>query len=209
MPVWHDVYFISEWVVRILMLFYVPQRRSANAARAWLLLIFLLPLPGVILYGMIGRPKLPRRRVARQLEISALLREEQARIVPATVATPDLPPQFGHVVDLGRNLGDFHTLGGNGLELIDDYGAAIDRLVADIDAATHHVHLLYYIYADDRTGNRVADALLRAVGRGVSCRLMMDGMGSKRALRTLAPRLRAAGVEVVAVLPTRIIRRLH
>jgi cardiolipin synthase len=209
MPVWHDVYFLSEWAVRILMLFYVPQRRSANAARAWLLLIFLLPLPGVILYGMIGRPKLPRRRVARQAEISALLREEQARIVPATVATPDLPPHFGHVVDLGRNLGDFHTLGGNGLELIDDYTAAIDRLVADIDAATHHVHLLYYIYADDPTGRRVAEALLRATARGVSCRLMMDGMGSKRALRTLATRLRAAGVEVVAVLPTRIIRRLH
>jgi cardiolipin synthase len=210
MPVWHDVYYVSEWVVRLLMLFYVPQRRSANAARAWLLLIFLLPLPGVILYGMIGRPKLPRRRAARQAEISAMIREEQAaRLDPATIASPDLPPQYAHVVDLGRNLGDFHTLGGNALELIDDYAAAIDRLVADVDAATHHVHLIYYIFADDGTGNRVADALIRAAARGVSCRLMMDGLGSKRALRTLAPRLRAAGVEVVAVLPTRIIRRLH
>ena len=210
MPVWHDVYYLSEWVVRLLMLFYVPQRRSANAARAWLLLIFLLPLPGVILYGMIGRPKLPRRRAARQAELSAMIREEQAaRLDPATIATPALHPEYAHVADLGRNLGDFHALGGNSVELIDEYDTAVDRLVADVDASTHHVHLLYYIYADDTTGRRVADALLRAVARGVSCRLMMDGMGSKPALRSLAPRLRAAGVEVVAVLPTRIIRRLH
>ena len=39
-------YLISEWLVRIIMLLYVPQRRSPASARAWLLLIFFLPIPG-------------------------------------------------------------------------------------------------------------------------------------------------------------------
>src|SRR6185503_13716566 len=115
---------------------------------------------------------------------------------------------INHVVALAQRLGDFNILGDNRIELLDDYEGAIDRLVADIDAATHHVHLLYYIVADDRTGNRVGDALVRAAGRGVSCRVMMDGRGSRAALRTLGRRLRAAGVEVVALLPTRLLRRL-
>ena len=52
---------ISEWLVRLAMLVYVPQRRSPAAARTWLLLIFLLPWPGVLLYAAIGRIRLPER----------------------------------------------------------------------------------------------------------------------------------------------------
>ncbi|HEY7118058.1 MAG TPA: cardiolipin synthase [Tepidisphaeraceae bacterium] len=201
-------YYLSEWAVRLWMLVHVPRRRSAAAARAWLLLIFLLPWPGMILYWLIGRPYLPRRRVELQARISQMIRQEQAeRLRPGVAVAPDLPPQFAHVVQLAQNLGDFQILAGNAIELIDDYDAAIDRLVSDIDAAVHHVHLLYYIFADDRTGNRVADALIRAAReRKISCRVLMDGRGSKRALRTLAPRLRAAGVEVVALLKSRLIR---
>src|SRR5205823_4649347 len=120
---------------------------------------------------------------------------------------PPLPPEFAHVKTLAQNLGDFLIFPGNRIELLDDYDGAIDRLVADIEAATHHVHLLYYIFADDATGRRVGDALVAAVKRGVTCRVLMDGRGSKSGLRKLAPRLRMAGVEVVAVMPSRLWRQ--
>ena len=63
---------------------------------------------------------------------------------------------------LAENLGDFPILGGNHVELLPDYDAAIDRLIADIHAARRHAYLLYYLFADDKTGNRVADALIEA-----------------------------------------------
>ena len=44
---WGFVYVASEWLVRVAALVYVPQRRPPSAARAWLLLIFFLPWPGV------------------------------------------------------------------------------------------------------------------------------------------------------------------
>jgi cardiolipin synthase len=209
MSTWHWVYYIGEWVIRLVMLVYVPQRRSAAAARAWLLMIFLLPWPGLILYALIGRPYLPQRRMALQVKLSKMIREEQALRArkEAMAEVPDLPPEFGHVVRLAQNLGDFQIFSGNKIELIDDYETSINRLVADIDAARHHVHLLYYIFADDATGNKVGDALVRAAGRGVSCRVLMDGAGSKAGLRGLAPKLRDAKVEVVALLPPSLIRR--
>ena len=49
------VYYASEWIIRVVMLVYVPQQRPAAATRTWLLLIFLLPWPGVIVYALIGR----------------------------------------------------------------------------------------------------------------------------------------------------------
>ncbi len=63
-------------------------------------------------------------------------------------------------------LGYMPILDGNSVELIARTEQFIDRLVADIDAAERHVHLLFYIFADDSTGRRVADALYRAVSAG-------------------------------------------
>src|SRR5690606_14730220 len=77
----------------------------------------------------------------------------------------------------------------------------------DIGRAKHHVHLLFYIVFDDEIGQRVGDALAEAVRRGVKCRLMVDAVGSWRAFNRLVPELRAAGVEVVNMLPVHPFRR--
>lgn len=206
---WSLVYYWSEWAIRLIMLAYVPQRRGTQAARAWLLCIFLFPWGGLLLYAMIGRPYLPHRRMAIQQKISKMIREEQAlRARQGLDTVPQLPPGFDTVVTLAKNLGDFQIFTGNAIELLDDYQTAIDRLVADIDAARHHVHLLFYIFAADETACRIADALARAVKRGVSCRVLMDGAGSKHCLRRLAPQMRASGIEVVALLPPSLWRRI-
>src|SRR3954471_8332249 len=64
-PDFETGYFIVEWIIRIAMLFSVPLRRTPQAAQAWLLLIFFLPIPGLILYAAIGRPCFPYWRSER------------------------------------------------------------------------------------------------------------------------------------------------
>ena len=70
-----------------------------------------------------------------------------------------------------------------------------------------HVHLMFYIWRDDKTGAAVCDALIRAEERGVRCRVLVDAVGSARFLRRRAPALREAGVEVHACLPVNLFRR--
>ena len=60
---WSVIYLISEWVIRLVMLVYVPRQRNAAASRTWLLLIFLLPWPGLLFYGLVGRIYLPKYRI--------------------------------------------------------------------------------------------------------------------------------------------------
>jgi hypothetical protein len=79
---WSLLYLISEWAIRFVMLIYVPQKRSAAASRTWLLFIFLLPWPGLILYWLFGRIYLPARRVRMQERASRFIREAQAQIGP-------------------------------------------------------------------------------------------------------------------------------
>jgi cardiolipin synthase A/B len=203
---WSLVYLCSEWVIRFVMLIYVPQRRSAAASRTWLLLIFLLPWPGLVLYALFGRIYLPRRRIEMQERASRRICEVQAQR-RAVETSLQLPSHLQPVAHLGRKLGDFEVCGGNSIEILTAYAGTIDRLIADVEAARETVHLLFYIFEADESGRRVADALARAAQRGVECRVMMDAVGSKHGLRKLAPGLRKEGVEVLAMMPGSLFRR--
>jgi len=199
-------YLISEWLVRIIMLLYVPQRRSPASARAWLLLIFFLPIPGLVLYALIGRAYLPRKRLEQQLKLIEMMQQLSERSGRMAPPPPPPPPEIIEASRLARKLGSFVVAAGNRVELIADYRQSIERLLEDIHAAHSSVHLLYYIFAEDATGQRAAEALEHAARRGVSCRVLLDSVGSRGTLRRVAPRLRAAGIEVVALLPVLLLR---
>ena len=59
---WAWIFIASEWAIRLVMVVVVPMRRTPAAAKGWLLLIFFEPWIGLLLYLLIGRPELPRRR---------------------------------------------------------------------------------------------------------------------------------------------------
>ena len=96
----------------------------------------------------------------------------------------------------------------------DEYFPAIE---AAIDGARTEVRLETYIYMDDAIGRRIADALKRAVARGVQVRAMLDGYGSRGLPTAFVPALQAAGVEVQVFRPSiawitfrrNRLRRLH
>src|SRR5689334_11576638 len=74
------LYYISEWMIRLVMLVYVPQQRSAAASRTWLLLIFLLPWPGLLVYALFGRIYVSAGRIEQQRRASAMIRSAQAQM---------------------------------------------------------------------------------------------------------------------------------
>jgi len=192
---WLNVFFAAEWTVRLAMIVVVPFRRSPEAAKGWLLLIFFEPTVGLILYLLIGRPKLPQWRLDRHAEFEQLSRPIHDRMAKEpNIFHPDLGAELNKAVTLAENLGELPILGGNAIEVLADYYGFIDRLVADIDAAHDHVHLLFYIIADDATMGRVMEALASAVERGVVCRVLADSLGSRPDFDELRPRLEAAGI---------------
>jgi cardiolipin synthase len=75
-------------------------------------------------------------------------------------------------------------------------------MVADIDSATDHVHLLFYIWLPDHNGCKMVEALKRAAARGVHCRAMADDLGSRTMIRSQHwSDMREAGVKLATALP--------
>ncbi len=89
----------------------------------------------------------------------------------------------------------------NQISLLANGAAYFPAIEAAIDRADHEIYLETYIYQDDATGERMADALQRAVRRGVNVYLLIDGFGSKDLPQSMRERLRADGVQVLIYRP--------
>jgi cardiolipin synthase len=206
---WAWILFLIEWVIRLTMLVFVPFRRTPAAAKGWLLLIFFEPFIGLLLYVLIGRARLPRARREQIAKLPQVMAPVVSRLTNhPNVFHPEVGDALSGAVALTEKLGGSPILGGNAVELLVDYDGTLARLVADIDRAERHVHLLFYIFADDRVTAPVIEALGRAVTRGVRCRVLADAIGSYSAIGTLRPKLTALGVAVneahpISLLPWR------
>jgi cardiolipin synthase len=207
---WITLLAIAEWTIRVLMTVVILRRQLSPATSlAWLAMTFLSPAGGLVVYLLIGRNRLGRRRSAQHRAVRDALRPA-AGGPPAPPIRPQIEPATLPVVLQAEKIGGQAILGGNHVELLSDTQAMIDRLVGDIDAARHHVHLLFYIIANDATATRVADALIRAAARGVACRVLADAAGSRRFFRRhgLARRLHGAGVDARPALAVNSVRRM-
>jgi len=205
-----DLYLI-EWGIRVSMGPVIVLRRgSPSAALAWLVVVFMLPVFGTIAYFLVGESRLGVKRSSRHRDMVRRLSGVLGKTISESyVATSDLRPSHQLISSLASGLGGSSTVSGSELVLIQEAEDLCHRLVTDIDAATDHCHLLYYIFNNDSVGRRVGEALIRASSRGVKCRLLVDGVGSKVLFRRpLWADLRNAGVHLAIALPVNPVRAI-
>lgn len=90
---------------------------------------------------------------------------------------------------------------GNQVTLLHNGEAYFPAIEAAFDRARHEIYLETYIYKNDATGRRMADALKRAAQRGVKVYMLIDGYGSKELPRSMLDYLRAGGVNTLIYRP--------
>ncbi len=196
----------APWAIRIGALIVVPFRRSPAATQSWLLLFFVAPWLGLVLYLAIGRPYHPRWRRQRVAQLWPII-DRAVSCIDRVARPAELPLVQASAASLVSGIGRMPLLQGNEVDFLTDYDATIDLLVEDIGHADDHVHLLFYIFAADPTGQKVIAALRQAALRGVKCRVLVDAIGSRTWAARIERELRPAGVEVHEILPIRVLGR--
>lgn len=206
---------IVGWIISVAMLFIVPVNRKPSSATAWLLLIFALPYVGLVIFLLIGSPKLSRRRREQQRTVNdtihKIVLEAQAHQSPqiqpesAALLNPAISPRYEPFARLNTNLSYLPVFGGNGVELLADYPTTFQCIAQEIDGAQKFVHIEYYTVSRDEETECVFAAMERAHHRGVKVRVLLDQMGSRSHSRfkdTLAW-LSSVGIEHHLMLPLR------
>lgn len=198
---------VVQVLVLLIALAIIPHNRRPSSAMAWLLLIFALPVVGIVLFWMIGSPKLPKVRRVHQQSIDQQIREATRSIEPIRQSN-DTPSWLSSVVALNQNLGGMPLLENNAIELIPHFDEQLAALVEAVDGAERHLHVEFYILSLDPTTRPFFEALARAVDRGVKVRLLLDHMGSRGypGFKPACRELSRAGVRWTLMLPVQPLR---
>jgi cardiolipin synthase A/B len=179
---------------------------------AWLMFIFLFPFPGLLLYLLIGLPKLSQRRREQQRSLTQSFQQSAATIQSrpdlSIAYDPPVPPRVAPFAELTRSLSGLPALGGNSVELLPDYDGTFARIAEDIDRAERYVHIAYYCFSRSAQTEPVFQALERAVRRGVTVRALYDHVGSLvfPGYRKMVASMTEVGIEHRPMLPLRFFR---
>lgn len=191
--------------VRVIM-----RRAARGIALSWLLLVATFPYIGALLYLLVGERRIGRARAHGLDELRADFRGIAGAMIPADFAAIDwsgLPSAAQALDRLGRSLVGGATVRGNRFELLSDTQAILASIVRDVDSARSSVLMEFYIWNEGGAADDVLEAVIRAAGRGVQCRLLVDAMGARPWWKGNQPRrLRDAGVQLHAALPVGLLR---
>ncbi|HUK77802.1 MAG TPA: cardiolipin synthase [Thermoleophilia bacterium] len=182
----------------------VTDDRDPTTVLAWLLVIALLPVVGLLLYFFIGRnyrrntPERERLRAeAAALAAAALapLYEGNDEYVAGLERRLDGTPA-GKLVELGRHVTGFPVLPAESIEVYHRGADKFARLLDDLAGAQRSVDLMYLIWEQDELTARVTDVLLDRLAHGVRVRILYDWLSSHRYGKDELKRLAAAGAAV-------------
>ena len=198
------------WTISSIVLttWIILQRKSPVSTLAWIMVLNLMPVVGLLVYAYFGPQRIKRQRLKRWHKRAALMSREDVSALRAE--RPDVPAwavQHARLIEAASGL---PMSSAQSVDVLASGGATLDALLREIDGARGHIHLEYYIFEPDETGSRLLQALIAKARAGVKVRLLVDAIGSPKLLsrrhRRLLDEFRAAGGEFAVFHPARLDR---
>jgi len=196
------VWALAEIVLRIVLLGIIPGNRRPTTAMAWLLVVFLVPSVGFVLFLLFGNFRLSRRRREQQAEVNERVRAG-ASAMADVVSRYSGPEWVSSAAELNRRLGSLPMVDGNSVQLIPGYQESIEAMTDAIRGARNYVNAEFYIMSSDAVTDGLLGELEKAAERGVRVRLLFDHIGTLRVrgYRRLIRRLKDSRIQWKRMLP--------
>ncbi|MGO4256683.1 cardiolipin synthase [Marmoricola sp. RAF53] len=197
---------LASFTAKVAALGVIPGNRRPSSGMAWLLVVLLAPLLGIVFFFFFGSTAVGRKRHARQQAVND-------RIAEATKSMPEdlagLSPSVRTVAVLNRKLGTMPMTSDNTVAVIEDYEQSLRAMAAAIDTATDYVNVEFYISAWDEMTDPVFRSLVAATERGVAVRYLFDHLGSRGipGYKDFVKRLEATRIQFHPMLPIKPLQR--
>ncbi|HZJ73540.1 MAG TPA: cardiolipin synthase [Perlabentimonas sp.] len=173
--------------------------RSGVKALAYILLIVLLPFFGVFFYFFFGINYRKRKLYSRKIVEDEVLHQRILTLVQnyseQVLHSGLLPSEHLKLTRFIGNSSASPLTGNNTVKLLLNGEEKFPELLSALEGATSHIHLEYYIYENDDTGNSVVDMLIKKAQQGVEVRFMYDDFGSRGLGKKFIRKLEANGIE--------------
>lgn len=191
---------VYAFVVIATMVTILMDNRQPAKTMAWLLVLWFLPVAGIILYFFFGQ-NTRKERLISQRSLDQLSKRQMLEFVEQKDLT--LPETWRVLIDLFTNQNMALPFKDNEVEVYTDGYQFFPALLKAIGQARQHIHLDSFIIEDDPLGNLIADALIDKARQGVEVRVIYDDVGSWKTHHSFFERMREGGIEVHAFMPVK------
>jgi len=198
---WKLILIIAYQIIVILAVIHVVlDNRQPAKTMAWALVIYFVPIVGIIFYLFFGINTRKERHVSER-SMNQLTKRSMLEF--AEQENLRLPEKHRPLMDLFINQNLSLPFKDNEVDIYTDGYQFFPALLAAIRKAESHIHIDMYIFAEDALGHLVADALIEKVHQGVEVRLIYDDVGCWNVSHRFFERMREEGIEIMPFLPVR------
>lgn len=189
----------------------VLEKRSPYKTVAWILILILLPIFGLIFYLFFGQEYRKRKIFSRKgikslgkirrLSLEQLRDFNQKHLhLSSTVYGKE------NIIRLLLNNSDALLTTGNQLKILNDGKITFQTIFETIKNARHHIHLEYYIFSNDKIGNQLKSLLIEKSREGVEVRMIIDDVGSWDLKKDFIAEMRNNGIAIYSFMEVRFPR---
>lgn len=178
--------YIINLIIVWLLVFY--KRERPEKVIGWFVVLMLLPYIGLILYLYMGINW-------KDTVLNTKFSNEVLDFVDFTVN--EFEGEYKPIARLVSNTNSSPMFLFNKVKIFKDGIGKFEELLKDLEGASHHIHMEYYIVREDDIGRKVLDTLKKKAKEGVKVRLIIDKIGGRFISSDYRKELIASGVELV------------
>lgn len=176
----------------------IMENRNPLKTLSWIVVLLLAPGIGLVFYFFFGQDNRKQRIISRKT-YKRIMRKPQHKELPQDFRC-HLPDEYRPLANLLKETNHAPLLYGTNIQTYTDGEEKFNDLLTDISTAKHHIHIQYYIFNNDETGNRVKKALITQAQAGVKVRILYDDVGSWTTQKHFFNEMKEAGIEVYSFL---------
>lgn len=203
--IWSNVFvtffYLIYFAVVITTIFVVIlDNRNPIKTMAWILVLFFLPVVGLLFYLFFGRSTRKEQLITRKgyarLSRHPMMEYQMQESVAGNVSKQRLVSFFTQV-------NSALTFEGNQVEFYTNGYSMLQSMIRELSRARHHIHLEYYIFEDDAVGRLLRDVLIDRARAGVKVRVLYDDVGCWKVEHAFYEQMLCEGIEVQGFLKVR------
>lgn len=190
-------------VCSVIIIFF--QRRDPKSVWGWLLLLYFVPILGIVFYIVFGQD-FHKNKMFRIKEIedeinSTIHRQEESILRREFEERQPSVKRYADLVLYNLQSAGAVFTDDNDVTIYADGNEKFDTLIEDLKKAEHYIHLQYYIIREDELFTRIKEVLIERAKSGVEVRILYDAMGCRSTSRKLWKGLRSYGIQVAEFFP--------
>lgn len=195
--IFYALYIIVDALVMIKV---VMDNRQPAKTMAWILVLWALPIVGILLYIFFGQ-NTRKERLISERSLSQLTKRSMFEYIEQKDLR--LPESHRPLMLLFKNQSMALPFKDNDVTLYTSGYEFFPALLHEISLARHHIHIDIFIFEDDELGNLIADALIDRAVHGVEVRVVYDDVGCWKVKNAFYERMRNAGIDVHPFMPVK------